>query len=352
MKPSLFLCLLLLTSNVYANWSCQYDKNADGSYKDGSMFCSGISVLDSLEQHFCVWYKPNDPYCSVFQAEPPCSDSLEYRTIACTKANTIGVVNQHRNYYCESGGYSAWTTTSENCSPAPATCIEAAEERQIACDPGYEGIITEFRKYDCATPYSVGVWSPWIKTNNSCKKTLVNPTNITSPLSEVSPIKDVVKEQQEQEMAMPILEVNDFSTQESLQRNIQLMPELMPMPKVEVPKVKKVDKVDKIEPVQEMPKEEKKQEVRKPKVPKGKSIVPGFGLTMSLDLLNAPIQMQEIQLNDILNLIQEQDYARQQNFLVDLISQDSIDDAFSSIADARWRSLLYDNPLQSDGFDY
>lgn len=339
---------------------------ADGSYKDGSMVCRGISVLDSLEQHFCQWYKPNDPYCSIFKEEPPCSDTLEYRSIACTEPNTVGVINQSRNFYCKDNAYGAWITTSENCSPAPATCFETTETMDFACDPDHNGQITKTRRFSCATPYGPGTFTPWIETSNACVKKLTNPTNVTSPLSPMSPMKDEGKEQVEK-MMVPKVEMNDFSSPESLQQSLQIMPELIPMPKVEVPKppkpeVKEQPKAEpkigatkqkpevKIEP--ELETKEKEPEIKSIKVPKGKSLVPGFGLTMSLDLLNAPVQMQEIQLNDILNLIQEQDYARQQNFLADFITENPTNDAFSRIANTRWRSLLYDNPLQSDGFNY
>jgi hypothetical protein len=87
-----------------------------------------------------------------------------------------------------------------------------------------------------------------------------------------------------------------------------------------------------------------------PDVPKGKELVPGFGITMSLDVLNNGIQLQEIQLNDVLTLIQEQEYGHQQNILLDFIFPDDVNSGLNSIADYRWRSLLRDNPLQQDAF--
>jgi hypothetical protein len=99
-------------------------------------------------------------------------------------------------------------------------------------------------------------------------------------------------------------------------------------------------------------KEKEKEEVKEkaPDVPKGKDLVPGFGITMSLDVLNNGIQLQEIQLNDVLTLIQDQEYGQQQNILLDLVFQDDVDAGLGSIADYRWRSLLWDNPLQQDAF--
>jgi hypothetical protein len=96
--------------------------------------------------------------------------------------------------------------------------------------------------------------------------------------------------------------------------------------------------------------EKDEQEEKAPEIPKGKELVPGFGITMSLDVLNNGIQLQEIQLNDVLTLIQEQEYGQQQNILLDLVFQDDVDAGLGSIADYRWRSLLWDNPLQQDAF--
>jgi hypothetical protein len=96
--------------------------------------------------------------------------------------------------------------------------------------------------------------------------------------------------------------------------------------------------------------EKNEKEEQAPDVPKGKELVPGFGITMSLDVLNNGIQLQEIQLNEVLTLIQEQEYGTQQNILLDLVFQDDVNAGLGSIADYRWRSLLRDNPLQQDAF--
>jgi len=329
----------------------------------------GITNSVFIEDWWCGSIKPNDSICNQFT----CSDSLEYRSVACGE-NKVGLINEVRTFYCNTNSYSGWTTSSNNCTDAPPTCVGTSETQTLACDAGYQGAIQETRSFSCATSYSVGVWSPWIKTSNSCVKTLTNVTNMDSPISPISKIKppEQNKPKLEQDMKIERMqgtkleEVNSPKAQETI---MNVMPELIPLPKIEIPKVEKPKEKEKITPKKVEPaiklkvpkkqeikvrKKEEKKEVKKvtPKVPKGKSLVPGFGLTMSLDLLNYGTDMQQIQLNDILNLTQEQDYARQQNFLNDIISQDYVDDAFSSIADFRWRSLLYDNPLQQDAFDY
>ena len=73
---------------------------------------------------------------------------------------------------------------------------------------------------------------------------------------------------------------------------------------------------------------------------------------MPLDILNNGLELQQIQLNDILNLVQEQEYGQQQNILLDFILPDDVNASLSGIAGARRRSLLDDNPLQSDAFGY
>ena len=182
----LLLTLIILTtwSNYGYTWYCSYSQTEDGWYLDGSMVCTDIEVSVALEDHYCVWHNPSDPYCATYQTTTTCSDSVEYRTLACTEPNTIGVVNQVRDYYCQTNTYGPWVTTSENCSPAPATCIDTAESREIACDSGYEGTITQVRSYQCSDPYGQGQWTDWVESNRNCNLSVTSPT---SPLSTTIP---------------------------------------------------------------------------------------------------------------------------------------------------------------------
>ena len=86
-------------------------------------------------------------------------------------------------------------------------------------------------------------------------------------------------------------------------------------------------------------------------VPKGKEIVPGFGIVMSMQMLNAGYNMQQQQLTEYITLIQEQEYGKQQDFLIDFITSNDTGDNLDRIADYRWRSLLGNNPLQRNGFN-
>jgi len=363
----LLLTLIILTtwSNYGYTWYCTYDQNESGWYDGTSMVCYDISVEVALEQHYCVWHNPSDPYCSIYQTNTTCSDTVEYRTLACTEPNTIGVVNQVRDYYCQTNTFGPWVTTSENCSPAPATCIDTAESREIACDSGYEGTITQVRQFNCSTPYSDGVWTDWIETNRNCTMSVTDPVSplsttipqATSDGSSTDPVSQISTSVQPPA-------IDNVTAPENAQVLTTTMPDLVQpkeeslesQPKQETKKEATTNSSSGTESQQgSKPKEEQKEEKKteskqEVKVPAGKELVPGFGITMSLDILNNGIQLQEIQLNDVLTMLQEQEYGQQQNILLDFIFPDDVNAGLSGIADYRWRSLLWDNPLQQDAF--
>jgi hypothetical protein len=88
----------------------------------------------------------------------------------------------------------------------------------------------------------------------------------------------------------------------------------------------------------------------KVEIPKGKEIVPGFGVVMSMQLISSGYNMQQQQIQEYINLTQEYEDVRQQDFLINLIASSDIGDNFNRIADYRWRSLLGNNSLQRSGF--
>jgi hypothetical protein len=90
---------------------------------------------------------------------------------------------------------------------------------------------------------------------------------------------------------------------------------------------------------------------RAPETPKGKDLVPGFGLVMSMQLLNAGYNMQQAQIEESIKLIQEQEYGRQQNILLEFISANDTGDYIIRASANRWRSILRDNPLQRFDLD-
>jgi hypothetical protein len=88
-----------------------------------------------------------------------------------------------------------------------------------------------------------------------------------------------------------------------------------------------------------------------PEVPKGKTLVPGFGIVMSMQLINSGYNMQQTQIEESIKLIQEQDYERQQNILLTFVSANDTGDYLIRASANRWRSILRDNPLQRFDLD-
>jgi hypothetical protein len=96
---------------------------------------------------------------------------------------------------------------------------------------------------------------------------------------------------------------------------------------------------------------DKKDNVKAPETPKGKDLVPGFGIVMSMQLLNAGYNMQQTQIEESIKLIQEEEYGRQQNILLEFISANDTGDYLIRASANRWRSILRDNPLQRFDLD-
>jgi hypothetical protein len=91
---------------------------------------------------------------------------------------------------------------------------------------------------------------------------------------------------------------------------------------------------------------DKKETIKAPETPKGKDLVPGFGIVMSMQLLNSGYNLQQTQIEESIKLIQEQDYERQQNIFIEFISANDTGDYLIRASANRWRSILRDNPLQ------
>jgi hypothetical protein len=89
----------------------------------------------------------------------------------------------------------------------------------------------------------------------------------------------------------------------------------------------------------------------KTELPKGKEIVPGFGIVMSMQLLTQAYTIQNQQIIEAINMEQENDYAREQEVYLKLILADDIGDNLISASSYQWSSLLRDNPIQRFDFD-
>ena len=77
-----------------------------------------------------------------------------------------------------------------------------------------------------------------------------------------------------------------------------------------------------------------------------KEIVPGFGIVLSMQILNAGYNMQQIQMQEYISLEQENEYGRTQEFTLSLLSETNVGDRFDSLNRNRWTNLLRNNPLQ------
>jgi hypothetical protein len=93
---------------------------------------------------------------------------------------------------------------------------------------------------------------------------------------------------------------------------------------------------------------ETKTEGNKIEVPKGKQLVPGFGLVMSLEILNAPAIQQEQTLAIALDYSQElPDGIRgNQSFLLQLLTDNDVGDSFRNRNDRLWGNLRWHNDIQ------
>jgi hypothetical protein len=346
-RITLFLLLLILRNNAYA-WSCNFQNTEDGWYLQGSMVCNGIDPQEALQQHYCTWYRPNDPYCSIYQA-PSCQDQVEYRTLSCS-IHYSGAINQSRSFSCATNAWSDWYTTSDNCVQDPPTCIESTETRQLTCSSGFEGLLQEQRTSICSNPYGSPTWTTWSELLNTCKMTATNVNNVASPVSPISPLN-------------PNSVINQVTTAPIIQPEPVIVQDMTALttttetPTTSVATVQSTSQTASTTTSNSTGSSvsknttttsgtDKKEDIKAVVVPKGKDLVPGFGIVLSMQLLNSGYNMQQQQIEESIKLIQEQDYERQQNIFIDfIVSNDSRDYLIRASAN-RWRSILRDNPIQ------
>ena len=334
----LFLLLLTIRNNAYA-WSCSFANTAEGWYLEGSMQCQGIPTEVALQQHYCGWYRPNDPYCSVYQV-PVCTAQVEYQTLSCP-IHQSGVINQSRTYECTSQTWTAWTTTSNNCTQDPPTCIESTETRQLTCSAGYEGYIQEQRSSLCSDPYGSPTWTSWSTILDTCKMTSTNINNPVSPISPISPTNpnSVLSTTSSTTMTSVIDPVQDTSVLAqgtatiTTEPSVSLTTTSSSSTTTSTPSISSSSSSNTTATVQTT-------------VPKGKEIVPGFGIVMSMQLLNSSYNMQQQAMQEYINLEQENEYGRTQEFSLSLLSETAVADRFDTLNRSRWTNLLRNYPLQ------
>jgi hypothetical protein len=292
----------------------------------------------AVQNYWCP-YRNEDPICRQFDqpTTPPCTDTVEVQSIAC-QPNYSGVINQSRSYYCEANTYTDWITTSNNCTPNPPTCETSVESRQVACQEGYEGQITETRSSSCPDPYGQPIFGAWVETNKSCVQTVTNVLNPISPISPIAPVSPMM------EVPQPVIVETPTEFQQTATET----------PKTTQEKTSNTSKTN-VEAPQSI---NNSQPISSPKqgennasvsVPKGRDLVPGFGIVMSMEILNAPIVFQQQQLETALDYSQEipNGIRGNQEFLLEIISNGNSNYIFD-IGSKRWSDLYRNYEVQPD----
>ena len=324
-----FLLCLLLGSNVYA----------DGFYF-GEWYCT---------------FNPQYGYWSCEIRHPQCQNQTQYQTLSCP-IHQSGAINQSRTYVCGTQGWGPWTTTSTNCTQDPPTCVSTTETRQVACAAGYTGFIQEQRSSTCSDPYGSPTWTTWSETSNTCMMTATNINNPTSPISPVSPMQSVTVTEQPSVQQETIVTSTDVSTETSQSPTVtnNSASNTTETPKTTQESSSNAAKTNTVTPQSNntpAPISSPKQSENNASVsvPKGKDLVPGFGLVMSLDLINAPINFQQQQLEITIQYSQElPDGIRgNQEFITELITQGSATNLFD-IGSKRWADLYSNYEVQPD----
>ena len=333
-KIGLLLLSLIQWSNLYA-WSCYYDNGEDGWYLENSMVCTGISVEESIENHYCVWHRPNDPYCTQYQ-EPLCVDTIEYKTEACPP-NYSGGLQYSRSFICKQASWSDWTLNSNNCTPNPPSCVETSVSRTLECPQGYSGSITEQRLALCPDPYGTQQWQEWVQIESTCTQDVsdpVSPVSIISPVNPVSPIQidtAIAPQIDVQETINPSQPNVESIVQEEFN---ELSDEVETSTSNETQSTKEIK-----ENKQDGDKEQSKDNVDNV-VDNRKEIVHGFGLVLSLEILNKPMEFYQPPLEDLFTIIQEFPInADTREFQLDLLKRNDLEDYYFSISDSTWERI-------------
>ena len=345
MAKTLFLSLLSLiilrSNNVQAY--CYATQWASYGPVYSSLGVAEGTTLQACQQLACSLFS-GIPECG----QPPvpvCQDIVENQTLSC-EPNYSGAVNQTRTKTCSNNQWTDWVTTSNNCSPNPPTCISSVQERQTACQQGFTGTITEQQITSCPTPYSQPVVSPWIESTNLCTKSITNPTNVASPVNPASPINATVTQE-----PMPIAPAPEPPAEPPpMEAPAQDTP-ASPAPTAETttPTVSSGStSTQSSQPTVNTTQTATPTATTQPVVPKGKEIVPGFGVVMSLEILNKPMQTQQIQLNDTLAYQQELPYDLRgnQDLLLQFITDSTVGINFDRSARSSWDRLLRSYEIQ------
>ena len=286
MARILSFLFLLLTSNSYADyWTANW--------------------------HRCEWN--SDWYC---YTPPACIDSTEVRSLSCP-VHFTGSINQVRYYYCTSGTWSNWTTTSNNCTQDSPTCTSTTELRTLSCASGYEGLITESRTSICSDPYGSPTWTSWSTVSNTCTMTKTNPSNVESPASPVSPVSVITPAQTT--VTESVTATTEIAPTQTLTQEIKT----------------------------ETTTSSSNNDTKTQDSPKVQELIPGLGLVLSVGMLTkSNMDITQPPMADSYNLAQENEYGLQQGIFMGLIIETDIYDRFNAYSSRRNAGLLRYNQIQ------
>lgn len=333
-KITSLLLLLILWSNVYA-WSCYFSNTEDGWYLEGSMVCDGIDVQTALEDHYCEWFRPDDPYCSQYQV-PPCIDTIEYKTETCP-IHYSGGLQYSRQFLCNQASWSDWSLSSNNCTLDPPSCTQTSESRVMACPSGYEGQITETRISSCPDPYGEPQWLEWQQSESTCTQSVSDPVSPISVTSPTNPVMPTVTE------SVTVPQIDVPQTNNPAEPNIQSVAQEELNESNDEVETSTSDKTDSTENVKENKQDGNKKDSKdnvSNVVEDRKEIVHGFGLVLSLELLNKPMEFYQPPLEDPFTIVQEFPInADTREFQLDLLQQDHIQNYYDFISDHNWKRL-------------
>ena len=117
---------------------------------------------------------PNPPTCKVSSESKVCplnQSGSNVRTSICP----------------DPYGQPIWGDWVSTCSWNPPSCKINTETQMLSCPSGYTGTITQTRSSNCPDPYGQPILGGWVTSQDTCVKSLTNPTNVTSPFSPISP---------------------------------------------------------------------------------------------------------------------------------------------------------------------
>jgi hypothetical protein len=380
----LLLSLLLLLGANNAKAYCYATQWAEYGPVYSSLGVANGTTMESCQQLACQLF-PFIPECGQ-PVQPTCTTRTEVQSLAC-QPNYSGAINQARSNSCPNEDMGPWVTVSDNCtpdpptcnysvqeeqracgqnqigaitykreqncpdpysqpvdsgwfeirrdcSPAPATCTESTLQRTLSCSEGYTGLITQQQTSSCSDPYSQPIFGQWVEIQNSCQKSVTNPMNVNSPVSPISPVN---------QMDVPVPTPMEVPPVAPVEMQMQMTVET---PKVETQKSSGSESTSSSPTASSST--ETKETPQKIEVPKGKDLVPGFGLVMSLELLNKPMEFQQQQLQNNLDYTQElsNEFRGNTDFLLQLLTDNDVGDSFRSRNDRLWGNLRRHNDLQ------